>query len=111
MRDLATAPARGITQPRTNLIREPCILHSFPVLWFLLLLQHVPQVVHQECYVLVYWQFEPMNDRLHPGNLGPDSVGEKILTKILPKVLEVNINLKRINFLFLQVSSFFIVNF
>ena len=25
LRDLATAPARGITQPRTNLIREPCI--------------------------------------------------------------------------------------
>ena len=24
LRDLATAPARGITQPRTNLIREPC---------------------------------------------------------------------------------------
>ena len=24
MRDLATAPARGIKQPRTNLIREPC---------------------------------------------------------------------------------------
>ena len=26
LRDLASAPARGITQPRTNLIREPCIL-------------------------------------------------------------------------------------
>ena len=25
LRDLATAPARGITQPRTNLIREPCM--------------------------------------------------------------------------------------
>ena len=25
LRDLATAPARGITQPRTNLIWEPCI--------------------------------------------------------------------------------------
>ena len=24
LRDLATAPAHGITQPRTNLIREPC---------------------------------------------------------------------------------------
>ena len=24
LRDLVTAPARGITQPRTNLIREPC---------------------------------------------------------------------------------------
>ena len=31
MRDLATAPARGITQPRTNLIREPCICFEF---WF-----------------------------------------------------------------------------
>ena len=26
LRDLATAPARGIKQPRTNLIREPCTL-------------------------------------------------------------------------------------
>ena len=39
LRDLATAPARGITQPRTNLIREPCtrktggpprVLHTSP---------------------------------------------------------------------------------
>ena len=29
LRDLATAPARGITQPRTNLIREPCTKYPF----------------------------------------------------------------------------------
>ena len=28
LRDLATAPARGITQPRTYLIREPCIWNT-----------------------------------------------------------------------------------
>ena len=38
MRDLATAPARGITQPRTNLIREPCTFSTeihFKVVFFI----------------------------------------------------------------------------
>ena len=36
LRDLATAPARRITQPRTNLIREPCTCHSHQTLTFFL---------------------------------------------------------------------------